>query len=157
MSTRSLIGRQKADGTVEYVYCHYDGYVTGVGAMLLAHWTDPASVEELLSLGDLSSLGSTIGEKHPFDRWALSEADRERVKDWCLFYGRDREDEGCAARISPNDKLYAMIRGVQVRYLLGLDGRWLINHRRLEWTSLEEILAEELSVRPSDAANPSPG
>ena len=26
MSTRSLIGYEKEDGTIEFVYCHCDGY-----------------------------------------------------------------------------------------------------------------------------------
>lgn len=64
MGTRSNIGAKQADGTIKAIYCHWDGYPEGVGAILAEHYTDPAKVERLLDLGGFSSLRSTIEETY---------------------------------------------------------------------------------------------
>lgn len=91
MSTRSRIGVLDPDNRVRSIYCHFDGYPTGVGAKLRDNWTNPGRVEELIALGDLSALGSIIGSKHSFDNHY--EEMRENGTDWCLFYDRDRGEQ----------------------------------------------------------------
>jgi hypothetical protein len=59
MSTRSRIGILNDDRSVTSIYCHFDGYPSGVGAILVAHYHDTVKVRELISLGDISSLGAT--------------------------------------------------------------------------------------------------
>jgi hypothetical protein len=60
MSTRSRIAIENQDGTVDSIYCHFDGYLSGVGKTLFNHY-DQEKLEKLLELGDISSLGeSTI-------------------------------------------------------------------------------------------------
>lgn len=61
MSTRCMVGRMYADGTIRAIRVHYDGYPSGVGKTLLAHYSE-ANIEELLALGHLSSLGATVPE-----------------------------------------------------------------------------------------------
>ena len=34
MATHSLIGLENTDGTIDYIYCHFDGYASGVGKKL---------------------------------------------------------------------------------------------------------------------------
>ena len=85
MSTRSAIGFVEYDGTIESIYCHWDGYPEGVGAILANHYTDIEKVGDLLDLGSLSILGTEIGTKHDFDK--------HRPEDGCLAYGRDRGEE----------------------------------------------------------------
>ena len=67
MSTRSRIAKLNDDGSIRVIYCHSDGYLSYNGRILLEHYTDPAKVDALLDLGDISSLGEEIGEQHPFD------------------------------------------------------------------------------------------
>ena len=62
MGTRSTIALEFADGTVEQVYCHWDGYLDNNGAILQANYMDPFKVKELLALGAFSSLCSTVAE-----------------------------------------------------------------------------------------------
>jgi hypothetical protein len=39
MSTSSYIGKQNKDGSINYVYCHNDGYINGgVGEMLFKNY-----------------------------------------------------------------------------------------------------------------------
>jgi hypothetical protein len=89
MATRSAIGILKY-GYITAVYCHWDGYIErGVGQTLFEHYNSTAKVEELISNGDISSLGKEIGEKHDFNK---------RVENWTTFYGRDRGEKGLEAK-----------------------------------------------------------
>ncbi len=62
MATRSTIAIEFADGTVQQVYCHWDGYLENNGALLLEHYMDPFKVRELVDLGAFSSLRETVAE-----------------------------------------------------------------------------------------------
>lgn len=58
MSTPCRIGKRNEDGTISSIYCHFDGYVRGgVGETLVLHYKDEQTVDKLLGLGDLASLG----------------------------------------------------------------------------------------------------
>lgn len=61
MSTRSFICKYDADKKAyKAIYCHYDGYVKGVGAMLDANYDTESKVDALLDLGGISSLEATV-------------------------------------------------------------------------------------------------
>jgi hypothetical protein len=62
MGTRSTIALEFADGTVEQVYCHWDGYLEHNGKILAQHYMDPFKVKQLLALGGFSSLRETVEE-----------------------------------------------------------------------------------------------
>ena len=60
MGTRSTIALEYADGTVEQVYCHWDGYLEHNGKILAEHYMDPFKVRDLINLGGFSSLDTTV-------------------------------------------------------------------------------------------------
>ena len=60
MGTRSTIALEFADGTVEQVYCHWDGYLENNGKILATHYMDPFKVKVLLAGGDMSSLSESV-------------------------------------------------------------------------------------------------
>jgi hypothetical protein len=60
MATRSLIAVKNIDDTYQAVYCHWDGYPSGVGDTLLNYYTDTQKVQTLIENGDMSNLASTI-------------------------------------------------------------------------------------------------
>ena len=70
MSTRSAI-LEKTDSGYRGIYCHFDGYPSGVGKILLEQYADPKKVFALINLGNLSSLGKKIAPAkstiHTFD------------------------------------------------------------------------------------------
>ena len=66
MGTRSTIALEYADGTVQQVYCHWDGYLSNNGMILQEHYSDPFKVRQLIDLGDISSLRPEVGAPHPF-------------------------------------------------------------------------------------------
>jgi hypothetical protein len=86
MATRSNIGIMDDDGSIRSIYCHWDGYPEHQVPILTQHYATTEQVESLIALGNLSVLGTSIGEKHDFD------ADRgyARKMGWCMAYGRDR-------------------------------------------------------------------
>lgn len=63
MSTRSTIALEFADGTVQQVYCHFDGYLSGIGTELATDYMDPFKLRELIAGGDMSSIGSPYTER----------------------------------------------------------------------------------------------
>ena len=95
MATRSTIALEFADGTVEQVYCHWDGYLDHNGKILQEHYSNPFKLKQLIQLGALSGLGREIGEKHAFDNPGQYGSPeyikyREETEHMCLFYARDR-------------------------------------------------------------------
>jgi hypothetical protein len=60
MGTRSTIALEFADGTVEQVYCHWDGYLEHNGKILAGHYINPFKLKELIALGGFSSLEATV-------------------------------------------------------------------------------------------------
>lgn len=66
MSTRSRVGIKEKDGTVRSVYIHWDGYVAGVGRALYEYYRNADKIEQLINLGDMSSIGREIKECEPY-------------------------------------------------------------------------------------------
>lgn len=117
MSTRSRIAIQLEDGRYRSIYCHWDGYPDHNGRVLATHYTDIQTIHALLDNGDLSTLESEIGEKHPFE---------DRGNGVCTFYGRDRGEAGVEAIVSPDlDHLRVITDACFGDYLyLFQGGRW---------------------------------
>lgn len=88
MATRGTIAKLNPDNTVTSTYVHWDSYPAGVGATLHDHYTDPVKIDQLLALGDISSLDADIGEQHDFDF---------PTDGWTIAYGRDRGETGVDA------------------------------------------------------------
>ena len=106
MATRSMIGVMHGD-KCKAVYCHWDGYLAHNGRILFEHYDSPKA-NELVSLGDISSLGKEIGEKHPFSYFDLPEEMRnmtqgqfeEKFGNMTTFYGRDRDETDIDFKLS---------------------------------------------------------
>jgi hypothetical protein len=101
MGTRSTIALEYADGTVEQVYCHWDGYLAYNGKMLQEHYSNPFVLRDLIDLGDISSLKPTIGTKHAFSHFG-TEMDQKEYEalygNMTTFYARDRGETGTSAK-----------------------------------------------------------
>jgi hypothetical protein len=100
MGTRSRIGVMHGN-KVKSIYCHWDGYLSHNGRILQDSY-DSARANQLVALGDLSSLRPNIGEKHafsPFDIDMSREEYDSQYGDMCLFYGRDRGEKGTEHKV----------------------------------------------------------
>jgi hypothetical protein len=117
MATRSYIGVRNTDASVDYIYCHFDGYPEHNGAILTEYYSNINRVNELLNLGDLSVLGKFIGEKQDFDK---------RVVGNCLAYGRDRGESNVSKKNTGYDEL---ITDQSVDYVYVFDGDYWECHK----------------------------
>ena len=122
MSTRSRIAIENQDGTVQSIYCHFDGYIDGVGKTLFNHY-DREKLEKLIELGDISSLGeSTIDT---------------------IAYCRDRDEDFHSTGYLNVEDLFELGFGSSVEfvYCLNRDNIWLVCE---DISSNVAILNEEL-------------
>jgi hypothetical protein len=137
MGTRSTIAIERADGTVDQIYCHWDGYLEHNGTILFEHYSDPFKLQDLIDHGGISSLKKNIGLKHPFSP-AYNERDpvvRARVdalfeeaekNDWTTFYTRDRGEDLTIEKF-PNFASYATThQREEYAYILRNDGIWYV-------------------------------
>lgn len=89
MATRSTIAMVLPNGSIQSIYCHWNGYPEGVGLTLAKHY-NKRKVKQLIANGDVSSLGQFVGHKHDFNR-------ATKVKS-TTFYGRDRGEDNIESR-----------------------------------------------------------
>jgi hypothetical protein len=125
MSTRSRIAIENQDGTVDSIYCHFDGYVDGVGKTLFNHY-DQEKLEKLLELGDISTLGESTEDT--------------------VAYCRDRGEDLHSTHYLSVEGLFenGFGSGVEYVYCLHKSGIWLIGRDGSPIVNyLAEILEEE--------------
>ena len=74
MATRSRIAIEDQTGKVRSIYCHWDGYLSNNGRILLEHYQTQEKVESLIALGSISSLNANVeipeGTVHNFETQA---------------------------------------------------------------------------------------
>ncbi len=63
MATRSTIALEFADGSVSQVYCHWDGYLSGVGAELVNDYSNPFELQKVIDQGDMSCIGEPYTDR----------------------------------------------------------------------------------------------
>ena len=147
MATRSTIALEYADGTVDQIYCHWDGYLEHNGAILNEFYSNSVDVNRLIATGDISSLGARVGEKMEFDhRWADSDyikAGNTYASPQCIFYGRDRGEKETEF-MSFNDEQAFLEeydgRGAEFFYLFD-NGVWYVKSYKGDFKPLHEELA----------------
>jgi hypothetical protein len=118
MATRSNIAMKTKEGKIVSVYCHWDGYVSNNGKILLENYDSIDKIEALVALGAISSLGEQIGEPQDF-------MDRDTQKDeWTLFYSRDRGEQ---LSIQEYDDIPSWIDDMEEYAYLWNGTEWLVN------------------------------
>jgi hypothetical protein len=135
MATRSTIAIQNADGTVTSIYCHNGGYLSHNGAILENYYNDENIARQLIGLGDLSSLGETIGNKVDFGDYDAHEGQ-------CVAYARDRGETGVEAQTDRHWGALLESYGQEFNYLFVPGTGWLVDYgERSGW--LAELLEKE--------------
>ena len=164
MGTRSTIALEFADGTVEQVYCHWDGYLDHNGKILQEYYSDPFKLRDLIDQGDLSSLGTVVGEKHAFSQFrskdgTLSDEENARLDaevkasyeaaqaaGMTTFYKRDRGESDITARKYKNaDEYFDCSQQEEYDYILRTDGVWYVRCYTTDgkWLTMEEAKATQ--------------
>jgi len=153
MGTRSGIGIENPNtGVIKGIYCHWDGYLEHNGAILNEHYATSPKVNNLIALGDLSSLRAEIGEKHAFSQFDLPKDEVEAFKtlteNWCTFYGRDREETNVSYKRYETRKDFVDGIDGEYFYLFVYDadqqgGKWFYKkYNETAWKRLSTALAK---------------
>ena len=150
MATRSTIALEFADGTVQQVYCHWDGYLAHNGKMLLEHYSNPFILRDLIDLGDISSLKPTIGTQHAFSHFGTTldqEAYTFLYGEMTTFYGRDRGETGAEKKSFVDFQDYlAHHQYEEYDYILrNIDGKatWFVSDHDGAYVELEQAIMDE--------------
>lgn len=118
MGTRSIIAYYDPySKNVVSAYCHWDGYPSYNGVVLLHNYNTLDKVKELVSGGDMSRLGSRcdLPEGHSFEN---------PVEGYTVYYGRDRGEKKVDPRVSKSMADFDdIVSGQEWEYLF-VD-RWL--------------------------------
>jgi len=157
MGTRSRIAVMHGDNC-KSVYCHWDGYLEHNGSLLQKHY-DSAKANNLVALGDLSSLKPEIGEKHAFSKLEVpmdGEAYDKLYGNMTTFYGRDRGETNVEFQTDTYfDAFIERVQGCCAEwYYIMRDGVWYVGNI---YSSDERFykklvpLAEALASLPEDA------
>ena len=67
MATRNRIAIENQDGTIQSIYCHWDGHIETNGKILFENY-DREKTEQLIALGNISSLDKTIEDTVAYHR-----------------------------------------------------------------------------------------
>lgn len=134
MATRSAIGII-TDRYIYGIYCHWDGYPENNGRLLVEHYKTLDQVWDLIKLGDLSSLGKTIGVEH-------DKEDVDNLNNFCTYYDRDYKRgphpySTFNTRNEFKDKFGHS--GCEYFYLFK-DDQWLMSSLRSDWAPVETHL-----------------
>jgi len=118
MSTNSTITVRTAENERKSIYCHWDGYPSYNGRLLLEHYNTLAKAKALVKLGWLSVLNENIvqpkGEVHTFEK---------PYKNVNIYYGRDRGEEDVECQTLKNSD---SIDKQEYNYLFK-NGKWFVN------------------------------
>lgn len=131
MATRSTITMKLENGKYRSIYCHWDGYLSNNGRLLLEHYTDAEKISKLLLLGSLSFLEKEIdipeGSGHSFDN---------KVPGITVAYHRDRGEDWADTSYTDTENL-SDINAESYHYLF-VNGKWHLHERNLE-ENLEKV------------------
>lgn len=120
MSTHSLIGIENSNGSVTFSFCHYDGYITGVGRELVEGYTTRKKARTMIEKGDMDAPGNHYESSTAKPVTASSAKNyREGMRQYCGEYA----------------------------YLMKKSGAWVVSVDGEPFQSLKGALKQEGTLR----------
>ena len=147
MATRSAIAIKHGRNTIKSVSCHWDGYPEHNGRILQEYWFTRILINQLIEMGDISSLGATIGKKVEFDATPeYIQNDFEMAISYqCVFYNRDRGENTSFRTFKTEAEFVEHYdeSGIEYFYLFD-NGVWYVrDYRDVEWKEVESLLTKQ--------------
>ena len=112
MATTSTIAVQHANGTVSQIYCHFDGYLDGVGRTLLTHYNSLEQAEALVALGGASCIRETLETSE--------------------FYHRNLNEDLTVVEYSSWADYFLNAQCEEYDYVFTSDAGWLVNSYKFD-------------------------
>ena len=135
MGTRSRIGYEKENGEIVSSYCHWDGYPSHNGKILLIHYNTLERVKALVDEGDMSQLAEKCDKPdgaHTFDK---------PVGGYTVYYGRDRGEKNVRPRTDADQATFV---GDSEEYgYLFKGGKWYFTDHGAEMVQLTKTACKE--------------
>ena len=140
MATRSTIAIELTDGTVQQVYCHWDGYLDHNGRLLINHYNSPELAAALITVGDISSLSEQVGEVHDFDERFDDTDPRSK---WTNYYSRDRGEANTQPKKFLNFDEYVRDHQYEEFEYIMRKGEWQVSEYSGPYRSLVDAMVAE--------------
>jgi hypothetical protein len=94
MSSHCNIGVEHENGSISYVYCHFDGYPVNITRILTRFYNSYDSALALVELGELSCIGKTLDECKAYHRdfgefyevWNESDAEKMYLQEYNYLF-----------------------------------------------------------------------
>lgn len=137
MATRGTIAVEHQDGTITQVYSHWDNYLEHNGRLLLDYYNSQTLAEELVSMGEISSLGPRIHPKGPH----TSDHPEEHVS---VFYHRDH-GQLFRYMIYSNYSHYQQDGRYEEYNYIFRDNQWFV-----DWPNPETLLVDAFDYQYDD-------
>jgi hypothetical protein len=121
MGTRCTVAIAEGE-SVRFITVNWDGYLTGVGRMLLNNFNDIESVNRLIDMGDASSINETIDDS--------------------IFYARDRNeswDDASPIQMPVASYFEDVPSQWEFNYLF-LEGQWFVVQSKTDVKPLKNLL-----------------
>ena len=98
MSVDSIIAKQDKNGAVRVVWCHFNGWLSHNGKLLLENYNTPEKIDALIDMGSMVHLGFEIGDKpHTLPNPTYVKKGKFIIEHYfnspCTFYGRDKNED----------------------------------------------------------------
>ena len=152
MSTHSRIAvLQEKTGKVKSVYCHSDGYISGVGHTLLAYYNSYERANAIIALGGLSALHNNLDPlPEAPEAYFIGQGEPEIIKTHSydrpqegvtIAYHRDRKEKLQKQTYVSLEDFYE--KGDLQRYnYLFKDGKWHVRMEQLRVKVWVELTVE---------------
>lgn len=141
MATRSRIAIETKDAQgnvmVKSIYCHWDGYPSNNGKILLESYQDREKVEKLIRLGDISSLHNEVEPSGPHSF-------NDPQPGVTVAYHRDRGEDLRRPHVNHSRDAFFRSDVEEYGYLFTLEGEWLFVDGHKNASTREAIALREV-------------
>ena len=137
MATRSTIAVKHEDGTVSQIYCHWDGYLSHNGKLLMEHYNTLLGAEFLVSKGSLVTLAPRVTPDK--DAIHTFEVAQNGV---CVYYCRDRGEDLVINRYDTVSEYLDKFQGEDYNYYFNGES-WEVTYGETDFISLAQALELE--------------
>jgi hypothetical protein len=131
MATRSAIAIDTGNG-IRAIYCHWDGHIESAGKTLQKSYQDAGVINELMDLGDLSTLAAD--------------------PDACAAFTRDYNEPEAQTRARDYNTIQEMLEGEfedsdrEYVYVFLKKGKWAVISAKTAAFQGPQLLSDELAL-----------